>query len=286
MRIATFNVLHGHPVPGPSAHSTSHLPPTRNSGYVDLEGAVAALEADVIALQEVDRNQQRSAHHHQAKVVAETIEAPHWRYVPTVIGTPGGAGGFRSTSAAERHPDLDPSHSDYGIALLSRLPVLQWRTTVFPAAPLSLPLLVQTNGRPSILRVRDEQRAAIAAVVQTQFGAVTVVTTHLSFVPGFNARQLRKVQQWVQDLPRPLILLGDFNLPGDLPRRLTGLDPLVAQPTFPSYRPRIQFDHVLADGFSRDQVTAARLRSTVLSPGVSDHCAVVVDLTSSLSMDS
>jgi len=77
-------------------------------------------------------------------------------------------------------------------------------------------------------------------------------------------------------LPRPAILLGDFNLPGSLPRRLTGWSPLITAPTYPSFRPRVQFDHVLADGLDPLALRGATGRALALP--VSDHCAVVVDL--------
>ena len=106
-------------------------------------------------------------------------------------------------------------------------------------------------------------------------GPVTVATAHLSFVPGVNAGQLRGLVRWLSDLPRPAVLLGDFNLPGSLPRRLTGWTALASAATYPSWRPRVQFDHVLADGIDRAAVHAHH----VLSLDVSDHCALAVDLT-------
>ena len=91
--------------------------------------------------------------------------------------------------------------------MVSRLPVTQWYTTVFPAAPVSMPLMVQSEGRPKVIKVRDEQRAAIAACVVTPTGPLTIVTAHLSFVPGYNVRQLRRIKKWFADLPGPWCLL-------------------------------------------------------------------------------
>lgn len=280
LRVASFNILHGQTVSSAAAHSTAHLQdPT--DGPPDAAALVAALreiKADVIGLQEVDRNQDRSAGVHQTRLAAEHLGTDHWRFVPTVVGTPGGLSGFRPTKEHERDHDFDSPHPDYGISLISRARVSQWRTMTFPAAPMSMPLMVQSEGRPKVLRVRDEQRAAIAACIETDSGQLTVVTAHLSFVPGYNVRQLHRIRKWIADLPRPLILLGDFNLPSGVPSRVTRMEPLVRQPTFPSYKPRIQFDHVLAEGLSAAQIAAARGSAKVWPLAVSDHCAVSVDI--------
>jgi endonuclease/exonuclease/phosphatase family metal-dependent hydrolase len=103
-----------------------------------------------------------------------------------------------------------------------------------------------------------------------------VATAHLSFVPGYNIRQLRALRTWLAGMPRPLIVLGDFNLPGRLPARITGWTPLVRAATYPSMKPRAQLDHVLADGLSAGQL--ASVRSEVHLLPVSDHAAVSVDI--------
>ena len=103
---------------------------------------------------------------------------------------------------------------------------------------------------------------------------MTVVTAHLSFVPGWNVAQLRALARWARRCPAPRLLLGDFNLPGAVPRMATGWTQLARVPTYPSWRPRVQFDHVLADG-PTPVSGCARLRLSV-----SDHCALVVDLDS------
>jgi endonuclease/exonuclease/phosphatase family metal-dependent hydrolase len=104
---------------------------------------------------------------------------------------------------------------------------------------------------------------------------MTVATAHLSFVPGANARQLRAIRRRLAGWPRPLVLLGDFNLPGRLPARLTGMTRLAAVPTYPSWSPRIQFDHILGDGISGSRVGEVRAEQLP----VSDHCALSVELS-------
>lgn len=275
MRLASFNILHGQPVRGVK-------PVDGVADPAQLLEAIGALAPTVIGLQEVDLNQDRSGLVDQTRAVAETLGASHWRFVPTVVGTPGGRLGFRPSTGVERQlaEGYDHRHRDpqYGVALISKLPVTTWRVRVFPAAPLWMPLLVQSDSRPRMIRVRDEPRAAIAACIETAMGPITVVTAHLSFVPGFNIRQLRQIREWVSDLPRPLFFLGDFNLPGGLPTRSTGMTPLLREWTFPSYKPRVQFDHILVDGFDEKQTERLAAASRTWQLAVSDHCAISVDV--------
>ena len=61
-------------------------------GRVDLDrfaDAVAALDADVLALQEVDRDQPRSHGVDLTKAAAEAMGAQHHVFAPTLHGTPG-----------------------------------------------------------------------------------------------------------------------------------------------------------------------------------------------------
>jgi endonuclease/exonuclease/phosphatase family metal-dependent hydrolase len=254
VRVATFNLLSGRGVPDGSVRVD------------DLRAAAQALDADVVGLQEVDRGQDRSGGIDQAACVAEALGAPWSRFVPAVDGTPGG--GWTASTADDGAEVEGPS---YGVALVSRLPVLLWRVRRFGPAPVGLPLMVP--GRRGLNVVPDEPRVALAAVVEGPAGPFTVVTAHLSFVPGWNVRQLRAVSRWATSFPGPRLLVGDLNLPGSLPRRVTGWTQLARVPTYPSWRPRVQFDHVLAE---RPGSVGCDARALQLP--VSDHRALVVDL--------
>jgi endonuclease/exonuclease/phosphatase family metal-dependent hydrolase len=255
VRVATFNVLHGRSVA------------TGEVRRLELVEAAAGLDADVVGLQEVDRAQERSGGVDQTAAVAHALGAEHWRFVPALHGTPG---------AAWTPSDLeDGTHVDgpaYGVGLVSRLPVRSWHVRRFGPAPIGLPLLVP--GSRGLTHVDDEPRVAVAAVLDTGNGPVTVVTTHLSFVPGWNVAQLRVLSRWARTLPAPRLLMGDLNLPGPLPRLTTGWAQPARVATYPSWRPRVQFDHVLVDGLPAAAVRG--FRSMCLS--VSDHCALAVDL--------
>jgi endonuclease/exonuclease/phosphatase family metal-dependent hydrolase len=263
MRVATWNLLHGTALP---------------EGTVDadrLAAAVRHLDADVIGLQEVDRAQPRSGGVDQAALVADAGGARWWRFVPTVLGTPAQPG-WRPAEVDDGSLVDGPT---YGVALVSRWPVRAWHVRRFAAAPGRLPLLVPgPGGRPRVVVVPDEPRAAVAAVLDAPGGPMSVVVTHLSFVPGFNVRQLRAIVRWTAGLPRPCLLVGDLNLPGGLPARISGWRQLLRAATYPSWAPRAQLDHVLADGLDPTTVRHASARQL----DVSDHCAAVVDLEDDL----
>ncbi|MBW3609862.1 MAG: GIY-YIG nuclease family protein [Actinobacteria bacterium] len=55
---------------------------------------------------------------------------------------------------------------------------------------------------------------------------MTIATTHLSFVPLWNGKQLRTLTGELGRLPGPRVLLGDLNMPPPFPRALTGWRPL------------------------------------------------------------
>jgi endonuclease/exonuclease/phosphatase family metal-dependent hydrolase len=304
VRLATYNLLHGMSVlggmPAPARDGQGRVvgPPTVDDDG-PLRDAVERLDVDVIGLQEVDVHQPRSNYAHLVRAVADAMDAEHWRFAPAVVGTPGEPGWSAADPTLDHvsHPDTPqvpsvlrpgddlPHDTDYevrrmgplyGVGLVSRLPVLEWRTTRFDPAPWSLPLMIPAEPRPRFMRVADEPRAAIVAVVQGAHGPFTVATAHLSFVPGYNVRQLRSLRTYLAGLPRPLIVLGDFNLPGSLPARITGWTPLLRQATYPSMRPRVQLDHVLADGLTAHQQATARTEVHLLP--VSDHAAVTIDL--------
>lgn len=254
VRLGTANLLHGFDVTDGTTREET------------LRRGFRGLDVDVLGLQEVDRHQPRSDGLDQTAAVADEVGATWWRFAPALVGTPGGSW----VPATEQHLDGFPGPS-YGVGLLTRFPVRSWTSRTFRAARVGLPLAVPGRG---LVRVPDEPRVALAAVLDGPAGPVTVVTVHLSFVPGWNVAQLRALVRWLAPLPRPRLLLGDLNLPGRLPARVTGWTPLARVATYPAWRPRVQWDHVLADGLApgaAHSATAHRLP-------VSDHRALLVDV--------
>ncbi len=281
--MATFNILHGQRVAGVQG-GVGALPVV---DAADLAAAARELEADVLGMQEVDAHQERSGGVDQTKVAADAMaraeSSPARLFVPSVSGTPGHRAMFsRADEGLHQavHEGPLPEHGPlYGVSLISRLPVQSWHRVTFGAPRVSLPLLVPALPRPRLLSVPDEPRAVVAAVVQTATGrTVTVATAHLSFVPGVNVAQLRRLVAWLRPFPRPLVLMGDFNLPGALPELITRWPGVVKGATYPSFGPRVKFDHILLDGFTDDELGLARESVEIRQMGVSDHCAVAAHI--------
>jgi endonuclease/exonuclease/phosphatase family metal-dependent hydrolase len=250
MRIATFNLLHGRSLA---------------DGRVDVDrlaAAVRTLDADVLGLQEVDRDQERSHRADLTAVAAEAMGAVGARFVAAVSGTPGDTW----TAATGSEPTGSPA---YGIALLSRYPVISWQVVRLSGARVRVPLWIPAVRR--VVLVRDEPRGAVAAVLDGPDGPFTACTTHLSFVPGWNARQLRRVVGALTASPGPLLVTGDLNMSARLATRTSGLHPLATANTFPVDSPRRQIDHVLTGGGLRACGPAESLRLPL-----SDHRALVV----------
>lgn len=251
MRVVTFNILNGR---------------TLHDDDVDadvLARAVVDLDPDVLALQEVDHNQQRSGHADLTAVAAEAMGARHHRFVAALSGSPAATW---TAATGEEHPD----DAAYGIALLSRHEVVGWEVVRLPVLPTSVPIRFPGRLRPTL--VRDEPRVAVAARLSTPLGPMTVATTHLSFVRWWNGRQLSHLVRALGGARRPLLLTGDLNMELDRACRITGMAALATHPTFPADRPTEQLDHVLAD-------PALPARSEARQLQLSDHQALVVDLT-------
>ena len=153
---------------------------------------------------------------------------------------------------------------------MSRLPIRDLELIRMPAVPIMLPLWIPGAG---FVPVREEPRVAIVAELSLGAGTMTVICTHLAFVPLWKRRQLRRVVEAVRDRTGPVLLLGDLNLSGGTPADITGYRSLARLPTFPAPRPRLQLDHLLLRG----HLGEVRAVSTPES-AVSDHRALVADI--------
>ena len=251
MRIATFNILHGRTV-GDGVH------PER------LAECIERLDPDILALQEVDLEQLRSGRSDLTAVAADAMGAVAHQFVAAIAGTPGAT--WMAADGAEQ-----PGTAAYGIALLSRFPATSWQVVRMPRIPVRFPLYLPGPRR--VVLVKEEPRAAVIAALDTPLGPISVANTHLSFVPGWNRRQLRRLVRDLRGLPGPRILTGDLNLPPDTVARCTGFRSLASAPTFPTDAPNRQLDHILTD--------APGLRARYAeAPTVelSDHRPLVVDI--------
>lgn len=126
-------------------------------------------------------------------------------------------------------PTLLKPEGHFGNALLTRLPVAQVRLE-----DLSFP------GR--------EPRGALATVLRTTRGPVTVIATHLGLAPWERRKQMQRLLALVRKSDKPVVLLGDLNewflwgRPLRWLRRHFGRTPAPA--TFPARWPLFALDRI------------------------------------------
>lgn len=207
VRVASWNLLHGLDV---------------RTGRLDLPAvaaAVDALDVDVLAVQEVDRELRRSGRVAQVDELARLL-GWHGVFAPALLGDP-----ERSWSSGPGG-DPDPGGPAYGIGLLARRPLLDVARVALPGggrghrSPESVGALLPGWDR--------EPRVALRARVTGDAGAaLTVTTTHLSFQVWRSPRQLRAVLAHAAALRGPAVVLGDLNLPWPLLRPLLPLLPML-----------------------------------------------------------
>lgn len=227
MRLATFNIHHG---------------TVGAKGPVDPEGlgaACAALDADVLALQEVDVGARRSG---AADLAAEA----------------GRSCGMQHVFAASRPL---PGGGWYGNALLVRGTILEHAVQRLPQVPF--------------YRLRQERRTLLVATVEVAGVVLSVGVSHLATRPAVSARQLEVVGRQLSRRPPPKVLLGDLNrTPDQIGSTLasSGLTVLAdGGPTFSAARPRTRIDHIAVTGLRPSRVW------TEASP-MSDHLALLAEV--------
>jgi endonuclease/exonuclease/phosphatase family metal-dependent hydrolase len=244
-----------------------------------LAAAVQEIGSDVYGFQELDHFLPRSGARAQVRDIAEGIGARHWAMGPSVIGTPGESWRKRKSDEPEiitntsTHQEL--THECYGIGIVSKIPVISWHRLDLGNSPIGLPLIVPGDetgkGRPRFIYVKDEPRLALAAVLENGW---TVVNTHLSFVPILNLAQLARLKRWAlsiaqQTNTKPLVI-GDLNLPKNLPIAFSSWKSLVSANTYPSWGAKIQFDYLLAP----KELPGGFQGLPISKTGISDHLPI------------
>ena len=273
MRVISWNLLHG-----------QKIPPTNSQDWqaevVSAAKKVAdELQPNFIALQEVDYFQSRSDLTNQTKLVAQSMQLKYWAYLPTLTGTPGekwrSVKDLENSIITESSLDKNPKAS-YGIALATNWPIKKLYVKKLGRSIVGMPLLIpKDNGKGvRFIYVKDEPRVALIAELENGY---TIATTHLSFVPGVNVFQLNKLTSYLKKLPGLALLTGDLNLPANLPSKFSGFKSLISQATYPSWKPKIQFDYIMLRKSEIKSVSSIKpMKST--ATGISDHTPIGVEI--------
>ena len=281
MRILSWNILHGEQIPPVQKLTVEQWKNNLTTAALDV---TQNLKPDFIGLQEVDLNQNRSGNLNQTKLIAESMGLKYWAFIPTLIGTPGEKWRkveekqtpvITNDSPNQLINSLAPS---YGIGFATNQPIKKIHYKYLGRSLVGMPLVIPSEGKAGarFIYVQDEPRVALIAELEN---GLTITTTHLSFAPGVNLYQLGKLTKFLNSIPGKHILTGDLNLPADLPTKLSsvtgGWSSLVKQSTYPSWKPKIQFDYLLAkrdSGFSAKQLVQ-------LKPIISDHIPIGAEIT-------
>ncbi len=250
------------------------IPPKSGDDCSGLAAAAAALGSDVIAIQEVDHGLGRSNNAFQTRDIANAMGAKHYAFAPAIIGSPDGSW-HKADSIVESNNsgEADFQSESYGIGIVSKIPVIKWHRLDLGKSPFGAPIIIPNTdtGKPKAIYIKDEPRLAIAAELENGW---TVINTHLSFVPGMNLFQLRKLKKWADIFGDKVLLMGDFNLPGSIPAIGSKWQSLILQNTYPSWLPKVQFDYILSKGIAlKDVIQVPTTKSTI-----SDHLPLTIEI--------
>jgi endonuclease/exonuclease/phosphatase family metal-dependent hydrolase len=256
LRVGTYNVLHGISL---------------RTGRVDLGPAadlIARLDADVVAVQEVDRDLARSGGGDQVADLGRRTGL-HATFGAALLGDPDD----RWTPV----PAVDPGGPAYGVGLLTRRPPAAVRRVALPGGGEGRREPVDPAGRtgPPNPGWDREPRAALLADLDLDGVRVRVATTHLSYLPWRAMGQLRAALAAAAAGADgvPAVLTGDLNLPALGVRGLVrGWRSAQGFATYPAWNPRLQPDQLLVRG-------PVRVLDVAVGPqGPSDHLPLVTTL--------
>ena len=274
MRLTSWNILHGQGAP---------------SLKVLADELAVGADDFVVGIQEVDAFQDRSDQVFQLSQIASALGANNFGFLRCVIGTPGvkwrklrsGEGVLITNGSLELQGMGSESAASYGIGLITNIPVIRWEVLALGKSPIGLPLPFPADNQSQVnsskfnpklkfFYVKDEPRYAVAAQLNNGY---TVVNVHLSFVPIINLIQLFRVKRWLGKMPGRHILLGDLNLPFNIPTKFSKWSSLVSMKSYPTWDPKIQFDYILSDNLEQ-----VRIKPIFIESKVSDHLPVTIEI--------
>lgn len=214
---------------------------------------IADLDADIIALQEVDGKTRLANSQNQASIIAKELNQ-NYVYVPT------DKKGLRA----------------FGLAVITRFEIKDSRFDWLP-------------GLHAMLNLR--RRGALQVSLRTAIGDIHLINTHLSVYKMERNMQVKDLlsSRWIGKLPReePLIVCGDFNAGprssayGLLSSKLkdvqnalpAGVPP---RPTFHARSPHRRIDHIFVS--DRLEPLSIEVRRDSASRMASDHLPLLASL--------
>lgn len=228
------------------SYNVHHCNPPSKLGLIDVDGIAKVIldsKADLVGLQEIDVNNERSGLHlDQAEKLAELTEM-HF-YFSKGIDYKGGA---------------------YGSAILSKNPISEMET-------ISLPMEVGT-----------EQRTLSVITAELAGGKkVRFANTHLDFTSDENALvQAKVITEYFKGETKPIILVGDFNVEAGS-MTMNHLDEVFDRtceqgcpPTIPVVNPRKTIDFIF---YTSDFGIQTLLHEVIQEHYASDHLPILAKL--------
>ncbi len=236
LRVATYNIHKG----------VQGLGPRRRLEIHNLGHAVEQLDADLVCLQEVRKENRRFQDH-----FTRWPDLPQADYL-----APEGYEAVYRSNAITRH-------GEHGNALLSRWPVLG-------------------HAHEDVSDHRFEQRGLLHVEVLFHDIPIHVVVLHLGLTGGSRQRQIAQLARFLErEVPdtAPLVVAGDFN---DWNARLESSFHAINlrafsdhhPPTYPSRLPMLQLDYVYARGMQPLGVTVPK---GLAWARMSDHLPVIAE---------
>ncbi len=228
IRVATWNVLHGRSWPNRRGY--------RRATFAD---AIRSIDADLLALQEVDRRVVRTRFADQARTAADAGRHSQYSFVGAQWLGPGGY---------------------MGNALLVRGELSDAEAIWHPTKFLS------------------ERRNAILGTAKVAGIECSIAATHLQNEPRQAMAGLEMTIERLLLRPGPHIIAGDLNLSTRACKSVlegTGfelLDRYGADGRVITHDGKPRIDHIVARGFAGSEVEYAK-------PAISDHAPIVAELT-------
>lgn len=226
------------------------------NGKVDIdkiEKVIAALDPDVVSLQEVDANKNRTFCVDQAKCLAEGL-GMNYQYFPLI------------NNGSEK----------YGLAILGKYSLSKVKFDRFPYFRL---------------RQKTEPRGAMWVRIHTPKGDINIINTHLGLHMKERLFQIRTLlgKDWLSGIlgKKPLVICGDFNAGAQSPvyreicahladAQKMGNYKGYPKNTFFSRYPILRLDHIFV---SKQFATLRRVRvpSDAVTRIASDHLPVFAE---------